>query len=154
MKVNSAEDCGSYYKANVTLSDSSYYTNDELNQVGDVGSKIWIEARGDYGKISCVDISTSGDMGIEVKYGNDTYYFTKEDAVYTPYKGEEETLTRKIKDTEVLIPKNVEIIPANGFEVYKATLDTFVNEKMARLVPVFDGNTVCALYDDIINHAD
>ena len=79
---------------------------------------------------------------------------TKEDAVYTPYKGEEETLTRKIKDTEVLIPKNVEIIPVNGFEVYKATLDTFVNEKMARLVPVFDGNTVCALYDDIINHAD
>ena len=154
MKVNSAEDCGSYYKADVTLSDSSYYTNDELNQVGDVGSKIWIEARGDYGKISRVDISTSGDMGIEVKYGNDTYYFTQEDAIYTPYKGEEETLTRKVKDTEVLIPKNVEIIPTNGFEVYKATLDTFVNEKMARLVPVFNGNTVRVLYDDIINYAD
>ena len=93
-------------------------------------------------------------MGIEVKYGNDTYYFTQEDAIYTPYKGEEETLTRKIKDTEVLIPKNVEIIPTNGFEVYKATLDTFVNEKMARLVPVFNGNTVRVLYDDIINYAD
>ena len=57
-------------------------------------------------------------------------------------------MSRKIKDAEVMIPKNVTIISVKGYEenaLFKVTLDTFLNENWSRLVPVFDGNVVTCI---------
>lgn len=155
MQVNSYEDRGSYYKAKVTLYDNSYFTNDELNYM--VGDKIWIEHKGAYGTVTYASMGTSGDMYIKAKCGNGIYEFTKDSALYFPYDDEEQVLSRKIKSTEVVIPKNVTIIPVKGYkpdDLFKVTLNTLLTEDWSRLVPVFNGNTVQVFYDDIVNYAD
>ena len=154
MGVNSYVDCGAYYKAKVTLYDSSYFANDELNYA--VGDKIWIEHKGAYGTVTYVSMGTNGDVVVEAKCGKDTYRFSKDSALCFPYEDEEQVLSRKIKDAEVMIPKNVTIISVKGYEenaLFKVTLDTFLNENWSRLVPVFDGNVVRVFYDDYINYA-
>ena len=89
--------------------------------------------------------------------GRDSYEFTKDVALCFPYEQEEQVLSRKIKETEIFLPKNVVIVPVKGFEEYslqKVTLDRFLNENWSRMIPVFDGKTVRTLYDDIVNYAD
>lgn len=154
MQVNSYKDCGSYYKADVTLYDNSYYTNDELNYAA--GDKIWIEHKNAYGTVISASFSTSGDVQIEAKCGRDTYIFSKDHALYCPYRDEEQVLHRKIKDAEVRIPKDITIVPTAENQdnaVLKTTLNAFLNEKEIRLIPVFDGNTVRTFYEDSINYA-
>lgn len=150
MQINSYRDCGTYYKAKVTLYDNSYYTNNELNYVA--GDKIWIEHKNAYGTVISASFSTSGDVEIEAKCGRDTYIFSKDCALYCPYRGEEQVLHRKIKDTEVVIPKDVLIVPAMDYQSNTA-LETFLNQKEIWLIPVFDGNKVCTFYEDSVNYA-
>ena len=150
MQINSSKDCGAYYEAKATLYDNSYYTNDELNYL--VGDKIWIEHKKAYGTVSSASVSTSGDVEIKAKYGRDTYIFSKDCTLYCPYGDEEQMLHRKIKDTEVVIPKNVRIVPVMDYQT-NTTLDTFLNQKETWLIPVFDGNRVCTFYEDSINYA-
>lgn len=150
MQVNSYKDSGSYYKAKVTLYDSSYYTNNELNYVK--GDKIWIEHKNAYGTVTSASIGTGGDMMIEAKHGRDTYIFTRDCALYCPYGDEEQVLHRKIKDTEVMIPKDISIIYTMDVPAY-TTLDTFLNESGRSLIPVFEGNRVCVFYEDLMNYA-
>ena len=155
MQVNSYEDCGTYYKAQVTLYDRSYYSNDELQYTR--GDQFWIRPKGVYGTVSDMVMSTNGDMRLTVQCGRDSYEFTKDVALCFPYEQEEQVLSRKIKETEIFLPKNVVIVPVKGFEEYslqKVTLDRFLNENWSRMIPVFDGKTVRTLYDDIVNYAD
>lgn len=90
MGVNSYVDCGAYYKAKVTLYDSSYFANDELNYA--VGDKIWIEHKGAYGTVTYASMGTNGDVVIEAKCGKDMYRFSKDSALCFPYEDEEQVL--------------------------------------------------------------
>lgn len=155
MQINSYKDCGTYYKAQVTLYDSSYYSNDELQY--NIGDKFLIRPKNVYGTVSDVQMDTSGNMWVTVKYGMDTYEFSKDAALYFPYDQEEQVLSRKIKETEVFLTKDVVIVPVKGYEadaVHKVTLERYLNENWSRMIPVFDGKNVCMLYDNIVNYAD
>lgn len=155
MQINSYKDCGTYYKAQVTLYDSSYYSNDELQY--NIGDKFLIRPKNVYGTVSDVQMDTSGDMWVTVKYGMDTYEFSKDAALYFPYDQEEQVLSRKIKETEVFLAKDVVIVPVKGYQadtVHKVTLERYLNENWSRMIPVFEGKNVRMLYDNIVNYAD
>ncbi len=51
---------GTYYKAQVTLYDRSYYSNDELQYT--IGDQFWIRPKGVYGTVSDMVMSTNGEI--------------------------------------------------------------------------------------------
>ena len=139
----------------MTLYDSSYYSNDELQY--NIGDKFLIRPKNVYGTVSDVQMDTSGNMWVTVKYGMDTYEFSKDAALYFPYDQEEQVLSRKIKETEVFLAKDVVIVPVKGYQadtVHKVTLERYLNENWSRMIPVFEGKNVRMLYDNIVNYAD
>ena len=55
-----------------------------------IGDKFLIRPKNVYGTVSDVQMDTSGNMWVTVKYGMDTYEFSKDAALYFPYDQEEQ----------------------------------------------------------------
>lgn len=152
MSVNSYEDKGAFYRANVTLYDSSYGTAEMFSRYKK-GDKFWIESAGTYGTVSAFNFSTAGDVSLDVTCNGVTYSLTPEDTFASGPEGES-LVVRKIKDNVVVdIPKNVEIVPDSRFMQFRLSLDDLLQNSVFKMTPVFKGKTVEKLYDDMINYA-
>lgn len=152
MSVNSFQDQGDYYQANVTLYDSSFGTSEDFSGYSQ-DDKFWIEAVGDYGKVKSVSLSAYGDVYMEVSYGGETFAYDAEET-WCYGDGSETPVLRKVKENvEVKIPKDISIIPAPGFERFTLSTDSYVNNSFYKMTPVFNGTVVEKLYDSFANYA-
>ena len=152
MSVDSFHDQGDYYQAKVTLYDSSFGTGIDFWNYSK-GDKFWIEAVGDYGKVKSVSLSAYGDAYMEVSYGTETFVYDGEE-VWCYGDGSETPVLRKVKENvDVKIPKNISVISAPGFEQFTLSLDSYLNDSVYKMTPVFNGTTIEKLYDSFINYA-
>ena len=68
--------------------------------------------------------------------------------------GSETPVLRKVKENvDVKIPKNISVISAPGFEQFTLSLDSYLNDSVYKMTPVFNGTTIEKLYDSFINYA-
>ena len=152
MSVDRFQDQGDYYQAKVTLYDSSFGTGIDFWNYSK-GDKFWIEAVGDYGKVKSVSLSAYGDAYMEVSYGTETFVYDGEE-VWCCGDGSETPVLRKVKENvDVKIPKNISVISAPGFEQFTLSLDSYLNDSVYKMTPVFNGTTIEKLYDSFINYA-
>lgn len=151
IEANSYQDLGDSYLVNVSMFDSSFGTNDDWDNYKK-GDPFWLETKDDYGTVTNTTADTNGDISLTVMYGNAEYIFTATGTFVSSEVGEGIMLREVNNNVEVIIPKNIEIIPALNFP-NKISLNDFLNSSYLKLIPVFEGSTVKKGFDDAINHA-
>lgn len=155
IKANSYEDNGDYYKVNVSLYDSNFAANEDYNdyQVGD-SFQVETEYINEPGTVTDITIDTGGNVYLTVRTKDTEYYYAPEYTFATSLDGSGEGMIMRLVagNVEVIIPKNIEIVPEAVLQG-DLTLDKFLNEGFYRATPVFEGSTVVKLYDHIVNYA-
>lgn len=153
LQIKSYQDMGNYYKANISLYDSSFGTSENFGKYK-VGDKFWIESVNDYGTVTKFNMDTGGNIFLEVKYKKSTYFFSVDDTFVSTSNSGESMVLRHVKDdVEVEIPKNITIVPSENYSQFAISLEDLLNGNVYKAIPVFNGKRVEKLYDTELNYA-